>query len=103
MKKVVKVSFNTLNEGELQENGGWKVVSILTETNEYEDGTSRTEKIEAMCFDNNFVTAQQVALASALVQYREEVIDGGFLSLVQAREKEEENDNPQINADTPTQ
>ncbi len=103
MKKVVAVSFNTLNRGELQENGGWKVISTLTETNEYEDGTSRTERIEAACFDNNFVTAQQVALASALMQYREEVIDEGFISLVQAREKETENDSPKVDADTPTQ
>lgn len=56
-------------------------------------------------FDDDYVRAQQTALASALIQYREEVLDQGFSGLVEARlsKKEQDNDGSEVNTDTPTQ
>lgn len=101
MKNPLLVSFITENKGEKQINGGWKVISTLIETVTYEDGTTDKEELSAMCYDGDFVTAQQIALSSALMQYREEVLDAGFGSLIQAREAK--SDTPKVDADTPTQ
>jgi hypothetical protein len=102
MAEVIRFSFSTVNVGERQDNGGWKVTSTLTEEWTFVNGTSRAEKIDAMCFDNDEVNAQQVALHSALVSYREEVIDKGFSNLVEAR-MAKENDDFKDNPNTPTQ
>ena len=105
MDKVIKTSFSTTISGELQENGGWKVTALLEDNEWLQDGTQFTEKIDAMSFDDDYVSAQQTALASALIQYRQEVLDNGFTGLVQARQSRKalENDGSKANTDTITQ
>lgn len=49
MNKVIKSSFSTVNTGELQSNGGWKVTTVIEETVTLEGGDTWTEKIDSMC------------------------------------------------------
>ena len=86
-KKLIGKSFVNDNKGILGEDGYWTVTVLMTEKFFYDDGSETTEVIESMCMDNNFQMAHQTALASALVQYRQEVYDRGLTSLIEAREK----------------
>lgn len=104
MTKVVCKSFTTKISGFALDNDYWKVTVKLTENFIHDDETEKEEIIESMCIDSDFVQAQQVAMSSALLQYREEVYDKGMHSLIESREKfGKPNDNSIHNQDTVTQ
>ena len=104
MARIIGKTFNNFNSGVEQANGDWRVEVILVETFLHDDGTTKEEKIEVVCIDSDFQVAHQVALASALNQYREETIDRGMVSLIESREKYgNPNDNSGNNKDTITQ
>jgi hypothetical protein len=102
--KVISKEFSNMNKGMALDNGDWKVEVMFLEVFTYDDGSEKREIIETACYDRNFQTAHQVALSSALAQYREEVYDKGMISLIEAREKYgRPNDNSGNNTDTLTQ
>jgi hypothetical protein len=104
MTKVIGKAFTNHISGLALENGDWKVIVRMDETFTYDDKTEKVETIEAMCIDSDFVAAQQIAMVSALGQYRDEVYDKGMNSLIEAREKfGNPNDNSRDNKDTITQ
>lgn len=87
MSKVIGKGFSTVNSGKVDSQGYWTVTSTITELVEYDDGQVKTEIVDAKCMDRSFDIAHQTALATALIMYREETIDRGLSSLVEAREK----------------
>lgn len=104
MTRIISKAFSNVNKGTALGNGDWKVEVIMTETFGYDDGTEKSEVIEAMCIDSNFQEAHTIALASALEQYRDEVFDKGLTSLIESREKFGKlDDKSRDNKDTLTQ
>lgn len=103
---VTGTGFMTDIRSQQEEDKSWKFVVKMVETLYYSDGTSKSETIDAMCIDNNYDTAYEVSLRSALIQLREETQDKGISSLVEsrqlARKLEELNDSSKANTDTPS-
>lgn len=103
-KKLIGKSFVNDNKGILGDDGYWTVTVLMTETFYYDDGSEDVETIESKCMDTNYHLAHQTALASAMIQLREEVYDRHLTSLIEARQKFGRlNDNGTNNKDTITQ
>lgn len=104
MAKVIGREFSNVNRGVIDEDGYWNVLVLLTETIFYDDETQEVEAIECRTMDKDFETAHQVALQSALIQYRQEVVDRKLTSLVEARKRYGRlNDSNKDNSSTITQ
>jgi hypothetical protein len=86
MAKLIGKSFVNDNKGILDQTGDWVVTVLFTETEYYDDETTKEEKIVVKAMDSDFQNAHETALGSALRQLRAEVYDRGFRSLIEARE-----------------
>lgn len=97
--------FSQTTLGSKRENGMWELTVVMTESVVYNDGTERSESIETMCVDEDFFTAQQVALRAALTELQDLVYSRGLDSIIEGRDYQrrlEEHDTIEIDKDSST-
>lgn len=104
MTKLIGIGMSTVNHATLDSSGYWTVISTITETHEFDNGTMKEETISSKCMDRSYELALQTALATALISYREETLDRHEKNLISAREKYgRPNDTGNNHSDTITQ
>ena len=79
-------SFLSDTKGYKDEEGNWNVVTVMTETLTYPNGTVREEKIEGSYKDPEFKVAHMLAMREVLQELQDLVYNRGFDSLIEAKD-----------------
>lgn len=82
-RKVIAKEFTTTAICELQDDGTWKAISTIKER-ELSEGSDQwyEEKVDAMAYGNDIVSAMQVASSSTLNFLLQTVYPSGFDSII---------------------